>query len=125
VVERANRHLAKRPEGYQLCEVSGYFTGPLHVGGSACNPIAFELRANGREEGETLIVELTHDGMLEAFLGPLRPVESQTHITRINFGWRPVPLHRFDAEIASELVLRYLTAVTARWPLARETSRLG
>src|SRR5690348_13788374 len=69
-VERANNHLAKRPEKCRLCEVSGYFTGPLFVGGSACNPIAFELRSNGNSFGETLMVELTQDGLVEAFLGP-------------------------------------------------------
>ena len=48
-VDRANRHLATRPEKWLLGEVSGYFTGPLFVEGSACNPIAYELRRNGRE----------------------------------------------------------------------------
>ncbi|HEX3405495.1 MAG TPA: hypothetical protein VHT74_34735 [Acetobacteraceae bacterium] len=100
-----------------MCEVSGYFTGPLYVGGSACNPIAYELRVNGRELGETLLLELTHDGMVEAFLGPLRPTVPGGHTTRIDFGWRPVPLHGFDAAIASDLVLRYVAAVAAQWPL--------
>jgi len=116
-VERANRHLGKRAEKCQLCEVSGYFTGPLYVGGSACNPIAYELRVNGRELGETLLLELTHDGMVEAFLGPLRPTVPGGHTMRIDFGWRPVPLHGFDAAIASDLVLRYVAAVAAQWPL--------
>jgi hypothetical protein len=122
-VARANRHLANRSERCQLCEISGYFTGPLYPGGSACNPIAFELRVDGAEVGEPLIVELTHDGMIEAFLGPYRPCEPGAHTTRLSLRWRPVPLGKFNAEMASELVLRYVTAVTAAWPLGREPAR--
>jgi hypothetical protein len=55
--------------------------------------------------------------MVEAFLGPLRPTVPGGHTTRIDFGWRPVPLHGFDAAIASDLVLRYVAAVAAQWPL--------
>ena len=78
-VGRANRHLATRPEKCRLGEVSGYLTGPLFVGGSACNPIAYELMRDGQEVGETLIVELTNEGMIEAFLGPFRPTVSEGH----------------------------------------------
>ena len=124
-VGRANRHFAKRAENCQLCEVSGYFTGPLHPGGSACNPIAFELRANDREVGEVLVIQLTHGGMIEAFLGPLRPCEPQAHTTRLSLGWRPIRLDRFNAETAFELILRYVTAVTAQWPLGRESAKAG
>ena len=67
-VERANRHLSKRPERCEFCEISGQYTGPLYVGGSGCNPIAYQLRADGATVGETLLVELTHDGMIEAWL---------------------------------------------------------
>ncbi len=116
-VERANRHLAKRPEKCRLCEVSGYFTGPLFVGGSACNPIAFELRSNGDSFGETLMVELTSNGMVEAFLGPSRPGEPQANEMRLDFGWKPVPLETFGADLAQELVLRYVQAVTVHLPL--------
>jgi hypothetical protein len=59
VVSRANRHLAKRPERWQLVRISGYFTGPLYAGGYACNPIAYEILSDGHAIGETLIVELT------------------------------------------------------------------
>ena len=117
VVGRANRHLAKRAEKCYLSDISGYFTGPLYVGGSACNPIAYALRIDGREVGETLIVELTHEGMIEAFLGPFCATASDGNTTRLGFGWHPVPLDRFDANIASDLVLRYITAITSRWPL--------
>ena len=119
-VDRANRHLATRPEKWQLDEVSGYFTGPLFVGGSACNPIAYELQRNGREVGETLIVELTSEGMIAAFLGPFRPTVSEGHTTRLNLGWRPVSLDEFDAKIAADLVVRYITATTSRWPRGKK-----
>ncbi len=122
-VERANRHLAKRPEKCRLCEVSGYFTGPLFAGGSACNPLAFELRADGGSVGETLMVELTHSGMIEAFLGPLRPGEPQAQAMRLDFGWEPVSLRDFGAENAHDLVLRYVNAVTVHLPLDRVGSR--
>ena len=107
-----------------LSEVSGYFTGPLFVGGSARNPIAYELRKNGREAGETLIVELTSEGMIAAFLGPFRPTVSEGHTTRLNLGWRPVSLDRAssfgiaqDLELTAEAVIargRYWLHVTAR-----------
>jgi hypothetical protein len=122
-VERANRHLAKRPEKCRLCEVSGYFTGPLFAGGSACNPFAFELRADGGSVGETLIVELTRRGMIEAFLGPLRPGEPQAHTMRLDFGWEPISLQDFGAENAHDLILRYVNAVTVHLPLDSVVSR--
>ena len=118
-VERANRHLARRPENCRLCEVSGYFTGPLFVGGAACNPLAFELRADGGSIGDTLMVELTHSGKIEAFLGPLRPGESQAHAIRLDFGWQPVALQDFGAENAHDLLLRYVNAITVHLPLDR------
>jgi len=116
-VERANRHLARRPEHCRLCEVSGYFTGPLFAGGAACNPLAFELRADGGRIGETLIVELTRSGMIEASLGPLRPGEPQARAMRLDFGWQPVPLQDFGSEEAHDLVLRYVNAITVHLPL--------
>ncbi len=122
-VERANRHLTKRPEHCRLCEVSGYFTGPLFAGGAACNPVAFELRADGDAVGETLMVELTHSGIIEAFLGPLRPGEPQAHAIRLDFGWQPVPLQDFGAENARDLILRYVNAVTVHLPLDRIGTR--
>jgi hypothetical protein len=116
-VERANRHLAKRSEKCQLCEVSGYFTGPLFSGGAACNPIAFDLRADRSSVGETLIIELTNGGMIKAFLGPLHPGEPQAQTRRLDFGWKPVRLQNFCAENAHDLVLRYVNAVTVHLPL--------
>ena len=106
-----------------LSEVSGYFTGPLFVGGSARNPIAYELRKNGREAGETLIVELTSEGMIAAFLRP-SPTVSEGHTTGLNLGWRPVSLDRASSfgiaqqlELTAEFVIarrRYWLHVTAR-----------
>jgi hypothetical protein len=116
VVARVNRHLAKRLEKCRLAEISGYFTGPLYPGGSACNPLAYELRIDGQGVGETLLVELTHQGMIEAALGPFRRTVSEGHTIRRYFGWAPVPLDKFDASIASDLVVRYITVLTARWP---------
>ena len=118
-VERANRHLAKRSEHYEFREVSGYYTGPLHGGGTACNPIAYELRGDGRKMGETLLVELTHDGMIEASLVPHRPVPD-VPTARIDLGWHPVPLRMFSATTASDLVVWYLAAVTTRFSIGRE-----
>lgn len=114
-VERANRHMAKRPERLLLREVSGYFTGPLYAGGSACNPIAYELCVDGEARGEALIVELTADGMIDVSLGPFRPHVSEGHSTRIDFGWQRVALDAFDGGTAADIVVRYVTAVTARW----------
>jgi hypothetical protein len=119
---RANRHLASRPEKCQFCEVSGYLTGPLYIGGSDCNPIAYELRADGQPVGETLILILTQDGMLEAFLGPFHPSICETHTTCVDFGWPRIPLNLFNAKRASELVVQYLAAVTTRWPLGRRAA---
>jgi hypothetical protein len=118
-VERANRHLAKRSEHYEFREVSGYYTGPLHGVGTACNPIAYELRGDGRKMGETLLVELTHDGMIEAFLVPHRPVPD-VPTARIDLGWHPVPLRMFSATTASDLVVWYLAAITTRFSIGRE-----
>ena len=121
-VDQANRHLATRPEKCQLHEVSGYLTGPLYPGGSACNPIAFELRVDGREVGETLIVELMHQGTVEASLGPFRPTVPEGHTTRQHYGWPPVSLDRFDARAAHDLVVRFITAITSRCLLGEENS---
>jgi hypothetical protein len=119
-VDRANRHLARRPEKCELCEVSGHFTGPLYVGGWGCNPVAYELRVEGQKLGETLIIELTRDGTIESFLGPFgQPAVSEGHIVRLEFGWEAVPLGSFDAATAADLLLRYFVAITSRWPLGR------
>jgi hypothetical protein len=117
-VARANRYMTARSEVYQFCEVEGYLTGPLYLGGPACNPIAYELRADGQAVGEALILELTHGGMVEAFLSPFRPPDHEAHTTRIDFGWHPIPLYSFDSERASELIVHYFAAITTR-------SRLG
>jgi hypothetical protein len=118
-VERANRHLAKRPEGCKFRETSGHYTGPLYVCGSACNPIAYELRADGTTVGDTLLVELTNNGMIEASLsGPLSILQG-SQPSRTDFGWRPVRLDEFNADTAANLLIQYVTAVTGRYPLAR------
>jgi hypothetical protein len=118
-VATANHHMATRPEECEFCEVSGYLTGPLYMGVSACNPISYELRVNGQEVGETLVVELSHGGLIEASLGSLRPTMPEARSSRIDFGWHPIPLFQFNARSASDLVVRYLAAITKRWPLGR------
>ena len=115
-IEQANRHLAARQEHWQFSEVSGYYTGPLYLGGSACNPIAYELRAEGKAVADPLLIELAQDGTIEAYLAPLPPSEPLARTTRIGFGWRGVPLESFNARSANDLVIRYLTAVSVRMP---------
>lgn len=116
-VERANRHLAKRSERCEFCEISGQYTGPLYVGGSGCNPIAYVLRADGATVGETLLVELTHDGMVEAWLGCMPASGPGAEMPRVEFGWRPVRLNSFNADTAVNLLVRYVAAITNRWRL--------
>jgi hypothetical protein len=116
-VADTNRHLAGRSERCKLHEVSGYFTGPWYPGGFACNPIAYELRVDGQELGETLLVELNHDGMLEASLGPFHPHVSEGQSTRLDIGWPAVRLEDFDMEAARHLVIRFLSAILARCPI--------
>jgi hypothetical protein len=119
-VDRANRHLAKRPECCEFCETSGGYTGPpLYVGGSACNPIAYELRADGATVGDTLLVELTHDGMIEASLSEPSSAAQGDQTSRADFGWQPVRLGLFNADNAANLLLRYVAVVTGRCPLGQ------
>jgi hypothetical protein len=116
---QANRHLATRPKECQFHEVLGYVTDLQYLGGRTCHPIAYELLVHGQESCETLLVELTQHGMIEASLGQSRPSVHEAHTSRVDFGWRPVPLYQFDANNASDLVVRYLAAVVTRWPLGR------
>jgi hypothetical protein len=87
--------------------------------------LAYELRVDGQKVGETLLVEMTHQGMIEAALGPFPPTVPEGHPTRVNFGWAPVPLDKFDANIASDLVVRYIAALTARWPVRALGAKAG
>ena len=103
-VEQANQDFVKTSQRYELREVSGCYTGPLHAGEFACNPIAYELRGNGKTLSETLVVELTRDGLIQAFLVP------HPHVLEIPrasnaLGWHPVPLPMFGAADASNLVV--------------------
>ena len=118
--ERANRHLAKRPDHCEFCEISGYHTGPLYVGVSTCTPIVYELRADGAKVGETLLVELTYGGMVEAWLCQSLESVHDADAPRIEFGWRPVRLDMFNAGTAADLMVRYVAAITKRWPLGRD-----
>ena len=120
-VEQANHHLATRPERCEFCEVTEYSMGPWCPGGSICNPIAYKLLVDGQEVGETLVVELTHDGMVRALLGRLGSSDHQTYIGRVGFGWHLIPLFSFDNHKATELLVQYLAAITQRWPLDKET----
>jgi hypothetical protein len=116
---QANHHMAARPERCEFCEVSDFSIDPWYPGGPICNPIAYEMRVEGQAVGETLVVELTHDGMIEALLWPLRLSDHEDHVARIDFGWCPVPLYSFDAKKAGELLVLYLTSITQRWQLGR------
>jgi hypothetical protein len=116
-VERANRHLATRPERCEFCEVSEHRINPWYPGGPISNPIAYNLRVDGQEVGEALIIRLTQDGMIEALLSPSG---QQAHIATIGFGWHPIPLFSFDSQKAADLLVQYLTAITKRWPLSPE-----
>src|ERR1043166_5694640 len=60
--EKANHHLATRTENCEFCEVTGYPMRPWYPGGPVCVPIVYTLRANGRDVGEALVIELTHHG---------------------------------------------------------------
>jgi len=121
-VERANRHLADRPERCEFCEISGQYTGPLHIRASTCNPIAYELRADGAKVGETLLVELTRDGMVEAWLCPSHESAQEADMPRTEFGWRPVRLDKVNAATAADLLVRFVAAITNRWPLGQHRS---
>jgi hypothetical protein len=72
------------------------------------------LRVNGLEAGGTLIVELAPDGTIEAFLAALRPPLPGDRAEKINLEWCPVALDGFDADAASDILARYMTAVSSR-----------
>jgi hypothetical protein len=114
VAARANSYFAIGHAGLELRDVSGYYTGPLYPGGSGCNPLAYELRVNGLEAGGALIVELAPDGTIEAFLAALRPLVPGDRAEKINLEWGPVALDGFDADAASDILARYMTAVSSR-----------
>ena len=95
-VQEANRHLSSRPEKCVLHDVSGHFTGPILAGRSECNPIAYELRVHGKPIGETLVVELSQDESIEAFLCTCGPhVPNSRRFLR----WQPVSLDKFELKI--------------------------
>jgi hypothetical protein len=110
-VEQANARLAKGPERYSLCEMSGCYAGPFHVRRSACNPISYELRGGGRKSASKLLVELTRDGMIDASLVP-RPPTPEVPRTSTDLGWQQVPSRKFSATTAADLVAWYLAAIT-------------
>lgn len=110
-VAHANSHFAKSGTNWELCDVSGYYTGPLCPCGSGCNPIAYELRVDGCAVGETLIIALTLDGMVEAFLAPWRPPFREADTGRIGLGWSDVALDAFDPAATSDIVVRFVSHV--------------
>ena len=114
VAARANSYFAIGHAGLELRDVSGYYTGPLYPGGSGCNPLAYELRVNGLEAGGALIVELAPDGTIEAFLAALRPLVPGDRAEKINLEWGPIALDGFEADAASDILARYMTAVSSR-----------
>ena len=113
-VAEANLHLATRSERCRLCDVSGHFTGPWYPGGAVCNPIAYELEADGEPVGEALLLELTQNGMVKASLCTRSPDISHAHVIHQTLGWPVVVLDEFSASTASDFVLRYVTAVATR-----------
>jgi hypothetical protein len=113
-VAEANRHLSARSERCQLKDVSGHFTGPWYPGQTVCNPIAYELQDDGQPVGETLLVELTHQGAVEASLCAPSLDVSHAHVVNYDVGWPTVALNEFSEETARDIVLRYVTAVAAR-----------
>jgi hypothetical protein len=114
-IKRANQDFAKTSQRYELCEVSGCYTGPLHAGEFACNPIAYELHGDGKKLSEALVVELTRGGLIEASLVPHPPI-LEIPRTSNDLGWHPVPLPTFGAPDASDLVVWYLGAIKTLWP---------
>lgn len=119
---QANRHLATRPERCEFCELPEFSTGPWYPGKPNCAPIAYELRVNGRDVGETLVVQLTSEGMIAARLWPLSLTDNQDHVARIDLGWSAIPLHSFDAKKAEDLLVLYLTVLTQRWQIDGENA---
>lgn len=111
----ANGYFARMGADWELYDVSGCYTGPLYPSGGGCNPVAYELRVNGRQAGETLIIELSSNGMIEAFLAPWRPPILEAYTGRIDLGWHPLACHAFDPDAASDLLVRYVDRVTARY----------
>ena len=67
--------------------------------------------------GEALVLELTHDGMVEGHLTPVGPSGSQSQSCRLG---TPSPRYKFDAEDASDILVRYMTAITMRWQFGQE-----
>jgi len=108
VVERANRHLATRSDHCEFRDISGCYTGPLHVGNFSCNPIAYKLETDDEDVGGVLLIELTNDGFVEASLGPLPSTHAQWPMVRTELGWHSVPLDSFDASAASDLLAHYV-----------------
>jgi hypothetical protein len=85
-----------------------------------CDPIAYELRVDGEKVGETLIIELTQAGMIEASLGPPGPSVIGTPTSGVELGFHPIPLFSFDAKNAKQLLVQYLRAIIKRWPICKE-----
>ena len=119
-VQRANHHLATRPERCEFCELPDFSISPWRPAHANCHLIAYALRVNGQEVGETLVIELSNDGMIEALLWPFRLTAHRHRVARIDFGWSPIPLYSFDAGKADELLVLYLTAITQRWQIGRD-----
>jgi hypothetical protein len=114
VAARANRYFTIGHAGLEFRDISGYYTGPLYPGGSGCNPLAYGLRVNGLEAGGALIVELAPDGTIDAFLAALRTLVPGDRAEKINLEWGPVALDGFDADAASDILARYMTAFSSR-----------
>lgn len=113
-VAHANCHFTAAQAACELRDVSGSYTGPLYRSGSVCNPIAYEFESDGWTAAETLIVELTPAGRIEAFLAPWRPPVRESDTGRIDLGWRTAELDAFSAGDAADILVRYITHVSAQ-----------
>ena len=102
--------------------MSAHFADPWYLGHTICNPITYELRVEGEKVGETLVIELTQAGMIEASLGPPGPSVIGAHTSRVELGFHPIPLFSFDAKNAKELLVQYLRATIQRWPICQESA---
>ncbi|MGE0225579.1 MAG: hypothetical protein AB7F35_28150 [Acetobacteraceae bacterium] len=115
---QANQHFLGMPECCEFYDISACYTGPMRGGGgSQCNPIGYQFRIDGRQVGEPLLVELTHEDLVTATMGEPCPPYPEAPCAKLDFGWSPVPLHGFDDEAAADMLARYVSNLAKRWPL--------
>jgi hypothetical protein len=57
---------------------------------------------------------LASDGTIEAYLAAWLPLRTGEGAEKIDLEWCPVALVEFDADAASDILARYMTAVSSR-----------